>query len=816
MKKLLSILMCLTLLISASAVSLTVTSADSFDPGPAVRTFHLSAMDFVSKIKMGWNLGNTLETHIKDVTTGYSSGTRVYEGMSGNGQSVTISGIPRYELDGNPIDQNGNMITDPTIFESDYSWSHNDVTTKGIFESVKAQGFNAVRIPVTWYSWTDYDNNDAINPAWMARVKQIVDWALECDLYVIVNMHHDDSTWLRIADKDTADYQDWTYVKTRYANIWKQIAQTFKDYDARLMFEGMNEPIAYATTPSQGIWTPDGYQGADLAYCYEHLNELYQIFVDEVRGTGGNNAQRYLMISTVGARADGYPRQNVEIPTYNGETDDRIIIDVHIYPGPIAFDYKNFFNTIFYLNYTFLSKGIPVVIGESAITDYAYNSDDTGKYAAYNTPEERAAMIEAQYTVAKHYNIPVFRWDNGGTQRSGKNYPQSWHMLNRATLEWDFYTEQLDMMQQVVYNKNVDITTAVSDSGLVSGNLLANKVWQTGQYTANGSIDTSSETAKLRVYTDKINVTPGETYTFKFGNSLAMYKMLARGFKADGTVIALNNGAEITNSAITVPVGVTQVGITVCVASTLSPQKTRSSTLLLAIDEGGIEPAVVSNSGIIPDTTTTTTTTTTTAPPEETEASTTTTTTTAPPVPSSDMIYDADSTALPSVSLSGALSLVDQKSPSGKALKVLRTSEYNNIGLTFNGDFSEQAQNSTGLKVWVAGDTNGALLCNQSGGISFAFKSGGNYYADTLWGICAADITEAGTWYTFRWDDRDLAVAGFYSNRITGSNPRTVDAASILEDLETIYITLGKTQSGTFSNYNNTAIYIDDLQFIND
>ena len=178
------------------------------------------------------------------------------------------------------------------------------------------------------------------------------------------------------------------------------------------------------------------------------------------------------------------------------------------------------------------------------------------------------------------------------------------------------------------------------------------------------------------------------------------------------------------------------------------------------------------------------------------------------------MIYDAAANANPAVGGSATLSKVDGKSPSGTALKVLRTSPYDNITLKFSGNFATVAQDSVGIKVWVAGDTNAALLSSQYGGISFGFKSGNQYYSDTNWGQCAADITPTGTWYTFYWTDRQLAKMNYTNGRLTGSAARTVDASSILAGLQEIYITLGWTQSGVFTSYNNTAIYIDDLQFI--
>ena len=103
----------------------------------------------------------------------------------------------------------------------------NPKTTKSMIDTVKAAGFNAVRIPV---SWNDHMNGDTIDSAWMDRVNEVVDYAIDNGMYVILNVHHDDYTWLNPSKADESK------VKARLTKIWEQIASRFKDYDEHLLF----------------------------------------------------------------------------------------------------------------------------------------------------------------------------------------------------------------------------------------------------------------------------------------------------------------------------------------------------------------------------------------------------------------------------------------------------------------------------------------------------------------------------------------------------------------------------------------------------
>lgn len=178
-------------------------------------------------------------------------------------------------------------------------------TSQKLIDSVKAAGFNTVRIPVSWFYHSDTISNK-INKKWIARVKEVVDYCIKDDLYVIINMHWDKG-WLE--NRINAANQE--EVNKRQYIYWTQIAKYFKNYDEHLLFAGANEPNA-----------------ADAAQL-DILMSYYQTFVDAVRATGGNNASRTIIVQG--------PETNIEktLDLMNSLPKDKIkdhmMVEVHYY-----------------------------------------------------------------------------------------------------------------------------------------------------------------------------------------------------------------------------------------------------------------------------------------------------------------------------------------------------------------------------------------------------------------------------------------------------------------------------------------------------
>ena len=178
---------------------------------------------------------------------------------------------------GNTFDSIGSFIPKGDPWEYQRGWG-NEPVSKHFIQKVKAAGFKTIRLPVSWAQWID-DNNQ-IDPGYMNAVQTVVDWCMEEDLYVILNIHHDsgaaDTSWVRKAAVD------WDWTSRRYEAVWTQIANHFKNYGDHLIFEGMNE-VEFPSAP-------------DMSRQYEILNSMNQLFVDSVRKTGGNNQTRHLLI----------------------------------------------------------------------------------------------------------------------------------------------------------------------------------------------------------------------------------------------------------------------------------------------------------------------------------------------------------------------------------------------------------------------------------------------------------------------------------------------------------------------------------------
>ncbi len=308
----------------------------------------------------------------------------------------------------------GNTMDGHTGFTPNETLWQNVVTTQKLIDAVHDAGFNTVRIPVTWGTMIN-DSDYSINEKWMSRVQDIVDYCIKQDMYVIINIHHDgaeQSGWLRIAS------DDFGTVKEKFAGVWETIAERFKDYDEHLIFESMNEVTGGDTDPQQDI---------------DRIEELNQIFVDVVRSTGSNNAQRWLSCP---ARYT-----NIEVTTsdkYNFElpqdiVEDRLFLAVHYYDFSFGLA-ENMTNASwseaktealveeFSLLEKFTSQGVPVILGE---------------YGAINkqNDEQRAYHYEVVARLCKTGFIVPCYWDNGFYNLEAEPTDYCFTLIDRDTCE---------------------------------------------------------------------------------------------------------------------------------------------------------------------------------------------------------------------------------------------------------------------------------------------------------------------------------------------------------------------------------------------
>ena len=248
----------------------------------------------VHNMKTGWNLGNTLDS------TSYD------RKKDGTGEVGWI-------IQWGEKDSSGKTTT--KAFET--AWGM-PVTTKEMIHYVKECGFNAVRVPCTWAE--HIDENDQIDPQWMARVHEVVDYVIDEGMYCILNTHHDG--WV------CATEQMYNKYNQRFKSLWIQIAKEFKAYDERLLFASMNE----VDDDHEG-WlavTPDS--------TLQYINKWNQLFVDTIRAQGGNHAKRNIIISPKGC--SGSDRDMSILDKVTDPAENHLIIEVHNYT-PQGFCFKD-------------------------------------------------------------------------------------------------------------------------------------------------------------------------------------------------------------------------------------------------------------------------------------------------------------------------------------------------------------------------------------------------------------------------------------------------------------------------------------------
>lgn len=184
-------------------------------------------------------------------------------------------------------------------------------TTETIIRYFKELGFNAVRIPCSWDQYLEPGEDYIVKDSWMNRVKEVVDYVVDNDMYAILNIHWDGG-WLE-NDIPNGYNED---VDAQQRAIWTQIATTFRDYDEHLVFAGTNEP------------------NVENASQMETLLKYEQTFIDAVRATGGRNAYRVLVFQGPSTDINKSVELMNTLPV--DEVEDRLAAEVHFY-DPVQF-----------------------------------------------------------------------------------------------------------------------------------------------------------------------------------------------------------------------------------------------------------------------------------------------------------------------------------------------------------------------------------------------------------------------------------------------------------------------------------------------
>ena len=306
---------------------------------------------------------------------------------------------------GNSLDATGGSGLD-----TETSWS-NPKTTQALIDKVKSLGFNTVRVPVSWGKHVSGDNY-TIDSAWLARVKEVVDYCYKNDMYVILNIHHDTKS---SASASGAGYYPrssaYSSSEKFVTSVWSQVSEYFKDYDYHLIFETLNEPRLIGT--GYEWWFNKWSIPSEVKDAIDCINKLNQKAVDTIRNTGSNNRGRLIMCPGYDASLDGATVSGFKLPTDISGNKNRIAVSVHAYSpynfamnvgsgststytSSIKNELRDLFST---LKSNFRDKGIPVVIGEFGSTDK-------------NNTAERVKWATDYTALAKKNNIPCVLWDN--------------------------------------------------------------------------------------------------------------------------------------------------------------------------------------------------------------------------------------------------------------------------------------------------------------------------------------------------------------------------------------------------------------------
>ena len=341
----------------------------------------------VSHMGLGWNLGNTFDSHAID--------------ESGVTETETMRGQP--------------------------------VTRPELMEMMKKAGFNTIRVPVTWYPHMDVDDN--IDPAWMARVKEVVDYVISQGMYCIINVHNDtgktqagnNKGWLR------ASMDNYNANKEHFKNIWRQIAETFRNYGEKLIFEGYNEMLDPIDSWNYPSYNSENHYNADIATSgYNAINSYAADFVTTVRSTGGRNTQRNLIVKTYASAHGGtnnYSSHAVEPLSMlqKPENSEHIIFAVHAYPAIVTSDgvtnmpmdiLETRINYIINnLKTHLVSKGAPVIFTEWGTSNVDANPTD---YEARK--DHMFQFVDLFLQKVKANDMAAFYW-MGLSNKEARAYP---------------------------------------------------------------------------------------------------------------------------------------------------------------------------------------------------------------------------------------------------------------------------------------------------------------------------------------------------------------------------------------------------------
>lgn len=328
--------------------------------------------------------------------TGHGDGHRWPDPRRDSASEIVADMQPGWNL-GNSLDAVG---ADET------AWG-NPPITRELFDEIEDHGFESVRIPVTWGQHAGPAPDYTIDPAFLDRVAEVVDWALAEDLYVLLDMHHD--SWMWTNQMPTQPEA----VTARFTAIWEQIAERFRDHPRSLLFESINEPQFAGTSGDE--------------QSYQLLHDLNVAFHDVVRSSGGRNADRVLVIPSLHTNAD-QGRLDALVASLDALDDENLAATFHYYgywpfsvnvAGGYRFDdvaRQDLIGTFTRVHDTLVERGIPVILGEYGLLGF-------DRHTGTIEQGEKLKFFEMLGHYARQTDVTTMLWDNG-------------QHLHRTEFEW--------------------------------------------------------------------------------------------------------------------------------------------------------------------------------------------------------------------------------------------------------------------------------------------------------------------------------------------------------------------------------------------
>ena len=398
----------------------------------------ISALEISEKIGFGFSLGcglNRCPFYKDDKRTPYAG-----YGFQNN-----------YDKDNNPLVMNIEGQSSALGYQTGgmaLELDDNPLVTKAFFDAIKAKGFTSIRICVTWFPHIIEKDTYKIDPVFMARVKEVVDWAISDGFYVLLNEHHSVHDYC-VSPKYGDGYNlDGSQQSKAYLEaIYRQICAAFNgSYDERLIFEILNEPRLIRNDGKNGswdIWAENLLNAVEKESATKALTEYSKSIIKIIRESGGNNAKRFIMVAPYATDWRMVTQDYLNYFDFDAlkqadTASNKLMVAIHWYPMGFNEDKetsarknygsdvtKNNFEEVFKSAYdNFISKGVPVCITEFGIE----NNADFVDYKRFwgnqieSDRQTRLTCLSDFCEVAGKYGLSLMAWDDGGVHTVVKRF----------------------------------------------------------------------------------------------------------------------------------------------------------------------------------------------------------------------------------------------------------------------------------------------------------------------------------------------------------------------------------------------------------